>query len=165
MDTGICSGCGRETYIQNKTKNLCSTCIYKRSHEGKTQIEVQYEKSKQKLNNGNGFGFRPGQCSGNDFQSSKRPTKSNWNKKVKVTGEREMFLEIWEERPHYCTNPDCRTFLGNEPKTVFFSHIKPKSVYSELRLEKSNVRLLCFSCHFAVDHQGVKIEDEEEHTS
>ena len=165
MDKGICSGCGDEKYIQNKTKNLCADCIYKRSHEGKTQIEVQYEKTKQKLSNGNGFGSRSGQCGGNNFQSSKRPIKNNSSKKIRITGEREMFLEIWEERAHYCTNPKCRVFLGNEPKTVFFSHIKAKSVYPELRLEKTNIRLLCFSCHFDSDHRGIKIEDEEEPTS
>jgi hypothetical protein len=160
MDKGICSGCEKEKYIQNKTKNLCSDCIYKRSHQGKTQIEVQYEKNREKSEQRNSI-------SGTNQRD--RNKVGNYNSKssirrkgLKTTGEREMFLEIWEERPHFCTNPKCRTFLGNEPKTVFFSHIKPKSVYSELRLVKSNVRLLCFSCHFDADHRGIKIEDEEE---
>lgn len=146
MDKGICSGCEKERYIQNKTKNLCSECIYKRSHEGKTQMEVQYEKSIIKLSQ----------------KESNLLSKKKFFKKVKVTGEREMFFEIWEERPHYCTNPDCRMFLGHEPKVQFFSHIKPKSVYPELRLEKTNIRLLCFDCHFGSDMQGKKIRDEEE---
>lgn len=69
----------------------------------------------------------------------------------KKTGEREMFLEIWQERPHYCTNKNCNKWLGNEPRTFFFSHIKPKSVYPQLRLNKNNIQLLCFDCHQIFD--------------
>jgi len=182
MEKGICDGCGEEKYIQNKTKNLCSDCVYKRSHSGKSQIEVQYEKNKQKIYyNGSGSGSRTKfECESSseergsrvsDFgiDSRSRDKGNSYNSKnsfrrksLKPTGERDMFLEIWQERAHYCTNPDCRIFLGNEPKVHFFSHIKPKSVYPELRLQKTNIRLLCFDCHFATDHQGKKIRDEEE---
>lgn len=68
-------------------------------------------------------------------------------KKKVATGEGEMFLEIWNERPHYCEEEDCGVFLGHEPKTWFFSHDKPKSVYPELRLVKTNVKLRCYDCH------------------
>lgn len=145
MSKGVCKGCGKEREIQNKTKCWCSECVYRRSHGGKSPLEVQIEKQKIKQSQ----------------QNNTTKKKSTFSRVIKVTGEREMFLEIWEEREHFCTNPDCRKFLGHEPKTYFFSHIKPKSTHPELRLEKSNIRLLCFDCHFAVDHQGKKIRDEE----
>lgn len=135
---GICKGCNEEKYIQNKTLTLCKDCVYKRNHGGKTFQEVQQEKEKGKI---------------------RIPTKIK-NRKVKVTGEREMFLEIWAERPHYCTNPECLTYLGSEPKASFFAHKKSKSTHPELRLDKTNIRLLCFDCHFAMDHQGREIKDE-----
>lgn len=72
-------------------------------------------------------------------------------KRKKNTGERELFLEIWNERIHYCIN--CKSYLGNEPLVHFFSHIKPKGKYPELRLDKKNIQLLCYDCHYAFDFQ------------
>lgn len=81
--------------------------------------------------------------------TKRRVAKSRPYRK-KATGEREMFLEIWDERPHICTNPKCKKPLG-EPKVHYFAHIKPKGKYPELRLVKSNVRLLCMECHHELD--------------
>lgn len=72
--------------------------------------------------------------------------------KRKSTGEKKLFLEIWNERIHYCIN--CNEYLGNEAKAHYFSHIKPKGLYPELRLDKSNIQLLCFDCHYAYDFQS-----------
>lgn len=119
---GICKGCGKETYIQNKTKTLCSECVFKLNHKGKSKYEVFIEK--------------------------KRKSRINF----KTTGEKELFLEIWLERPHICEN--CKSPLGNEPKIWMFAHIIPKSVNELLRLVKKNIRLLCFECHDALDKQG-----------
>lgn len=90
------------------------------------------------------------------FCNTKRLNKNKEVKKQKVklvkrkaTGEKEMFLEIWNERPHYCEM--CGKWLGHEPKVHYFSHIKAKSVHPELRLVKSNIQLLCFDCHYKVD--------------
>lgn len=73
--------------------------------------------------------------------------------KRKKTGEAELFRQIWEERGHCCTN--CKAFLGSQPRTFFFAHIKPKGNYPELRLDPTNIRLLCLECHRAYD-QGTK---------
>lgn len=66
-------------------------------------------------------------------------------KTKKATGEKSLFLEIWNERPHNCVK--CGIFLGYEPKVYYFSHIKSKGSHPELRLDKSNIELLCFDCH------------------
>ena len=136
MENVSCLECGSK-YIQSKTKQLCSRCVYKRNHNGKTEIEVAKEKQKLKP-------FKP-------IKTKHKPPK--------VTGEREMFLEIWNEREHYCSNGEkCKNskngigmYLGSEPKTFYFSHIKPKSTHPELRLVKSNVDLLCYDCHYERD--------------
>lgn len=117
-----CSECKKTRYIQNKRKNLCSECVFKLSHKGKTQGEVYTERSRKK------------------------------HKNYKTTGEKALFLEIWNERLHICEN--CKTPLGEEPKIWMFAHVKPKSVSSSLRLIKENIRLLCYDCHDALDKQG-----------
>ena len=118
----VCKCCGKETYIQNKTKTLCSECVFKFNHKGKSRYEVTIDKKRKGVKNS------------------------------KTTGEKEIFIEIWQERPHVCEN--CKTFLGNEPKIWMFAHIIPKSVNRILRLVKKNIRLLCYDCHDALDKQG-----------
>ena len=71
----------------------------------------------------------------------------------KKTGEKKVFLEIWEEREHICTN--CKEHLGSQPIVNYFAHIKPKSTHPELRLEKDNIQLMCMACHYAFDFQGI----------
>jgi len=70
----------------------------------------------------------------------------------KPTGEKKIFKEIWEEREHRCIN--CLCHLGDEARVHYFSHIKSKGAYPELRLDKNNIQLLCMECHYAFDHQG-----------
>lgn len=69
----------------------------------------------------------------------------------KTTGEKELFIEIWAEREHVCTN--CKEHLGDEPLAHYFAHILAKGKHPDLRLVKTNIMLLCFDCHYAYDHQ------------
>jgi 5-methylcytosine-specific restriction endonuclease McrA len=123
---GQCSDCKKHTWIQNKTKVLCAFCVYKRNHGGKTMAEVIIERSRKK-----------------------KPVRKN-------TGERELFMEIWHERNHFCEN--CGDVL-HEPQTHNFAHKKPKSTHPHLRLVKTNIMLLCYQCHYAYDHQGKQTFD------
>ena len=66
--------------------------------------------------------------------------------------EKQMFYEIWQEREHRCTN--CKCHLGNEARAHYFSHIKSKGAYPELKYNKDNIQLLCYDCHYAYDFQG-----------
>ena len=70
----------------------------------------------------------------------------------KPTGEKKLFFKIWSERPHICVN--CKDYLGHEARAHNFAHIKPKGLYPELRLDPSNIMLLCYACHYAYDFQG-----------
>ena len=71
--------------------------------------------------------------------------------KRKTTGEKMLFREIWNERLHICEN--CKVKLDNEARTFYFAHILPKSTHPELRLNKNNIKLLCYECHYAKDFQ------------
>ena len=82
----------------------------------------------------------------------KRSRGGGSNRRRKATGEKKLFLEIWEESEHICTN--CKIELGYEPRVHYFSHIKSKGAHPELRLDKDNIQLLCMDCHYAYDFQG-----------
>ena len=44
----ICSGCENDTIIQNKKYNLCSECVFKKNHDGKSKEEIYKERADKK---------------------------------------------------------------------------------------------------------------------
>lgn len=122
MEKQICKECGKLTYINN-SKRICPDCIFKKNHKGMSQAEVYQQRSRERL--------------------------KLKGKKIRVTGELDMFKEIWEERPHYCI--ECGIFLGNELNVSYFSHRKSKGSSPELRLNKDNIDLLCKEHHHQWD--------------
>lgn len=132
-----CNRCHKEKIIQNKTKGLCGDCVYELNHNGKSRFEVAIEKQKSK-----------------SIKSYIIKRKSSKPYIRKSTGEKELFLEIWQEREHVCVN--CKCYLGEEPKVHFFAHKTSKGADVTKRLDKNNIELNCFDCHFARDHQGIE---------
>lgn len=63
----------------------------------------------------------------------------------KNTGELALFKEIWNERQHVCAR--CGQILPEPMRVHYFSHIKSKGAFPELRLCKTNIELLCINCH------------------
>lgn len=118
-----CKKCGKVDFIVNRTFYLCDDCNCKRLH-GKSRSEKTYENfKKQKI-------YR-----------------------IKTTGEKSVFEEIWAEREHICHN--CKAYLGDEMRTHFFMHMRAKGAHPSLRLNKENIELGCPDCHTAHDHIGV----------
>lgn len=76
--------------------------------------------------------------------SSKRKERlKSWN------SEKDMFLEIWNERDQVCEI--CEKVIL-EPQTFCFAHRAPKWTYPEHRLKKENISLVCsIKCHWEVD--------------
>lgn len=83
------------------------------------------------------------------FEVAKEKRKAKPIRKRKATGELEMFKEIWEERPHVCVK--CGKRLLEPLRPAYFSHIKSKGAFPELRLVKENVELVCPECHYAYE--------------
>lgn len=75
------------------------------------------------------------------------------NRKPKASGEREVFAQIWAERPHVCAN--CQGDLGHDAKAWFFSHDLRKSQRPDLRLDPSNITLRCMACHRYYDDRDL----------
>jgi 5-methylcytosine-specific restriction endonuclease McrA len=79
------------------------------------------------------------------FEVRAERSKAKKPKLRPATGELALFKEIWVERPHICTH--CGKRLLEPLKPIYFSHIKSKGAYPELRLVKSNIELTCEDCH------------------
>lgn len=79
------------------------------------------------------------------FQVAIEKQKSKPHETKKATGELKLFKEIWAEREHKCVK--CGKDLGVVLKPQYFSHIKSKGAFPELRLDKTNIELLCCDCH------------------
>lgn len=69
--------------------------------------------------------------------------RSEKNKEL-VRKELGVFNEIWNERPRFCKICE-RVLTVFNP--ILFHHLRTKGSSPELRLEKSNIVLLCDSCH------------------
>lgn len=82
-------------------------------------------------------------------QLGKRKKKSSSKKRKKDSKEREMFLEIWEERDH--VSELSGKYLGNEPNSWFFAHILSKGSNLQLKLVKENIMLVTQEEHWQLD--------------
>ena len=70
-------------------------------------------------------------------------------KKRKNTGEKEVFEEIRNERPHICTI--CKKNII-EAQARCFTHLLAKGMYPKYRLNKDNIALVCsIECHHELD--------------
>ena len=80
----------------------------------------------------------------------KSKTKKAKLKKAHLpTWEKELFLEIRNERKHICII--CWQYI-HEAKTFCFAHLLPKGTYPKYRLNKSNIAIVCsIDCHHKLD--------------
>jgi 5-methylcytosine-specific restriction endonuclease McrA len=143
----VCSECKRIRPIVNRKHLLCPVCNKKRTAQANPK-SPDFKPLK-----GKGWVNTPA-----DGEKHGKSPKNRVKWKPKSTGERELFLFIWETRPHYCVN--CLANLGDEPRTFYFSHIKGKGAHPDQRLNQNNIQLLCFECHRAYD-AGTKEQFEK----
>lgn len=108
--------------------------------EGETKVIQAYQDLTKAIDNHN-YRWRYKKR----LQLKTRPSSIGLKKnKDIIKQELGLFNEIWNERPRICKI--CQRVL-----TVFnpilFHHLKTKGSHPELRLEKSNIVLLCDACH------------------
>lgn len=73
-------------------------------------------------------------------------------KKIKKTNpglQKQMFIEIWQEREHYSELSG--EFLGDEMNAWFFAHVLSKGSYPHLKLVKENIMLATQEEHWQLD--------------
>ena len=92
--------------------------------------------------------FKPDQKKGMPPKKAKKPLKRNSIKKrVKKTGEMDVFFELIKEHGDetiYCRCCNKRLYVISP---INFSHVVPKSLSNELRLDKRNIWIVCELCH------------------
>lgn len=76
----------------------------------------------------------------------------------KRTGEMDVFIEIWNERPR--KSEISGEDLGNILKPIFFSHVLSKGAYPSLRLDKRNIVLKTLEEHQLWEFGKHKIKDD-----
>jgi hypothetical protein len=74
----------------------------------------------------------------------------------KKTGELKLFMDIWEERPHYCEIS--KKHLGEDFSVTFFSHILTKGAYPQARLDPENILLVSNEIHHLIEFSDRKDE-------
>lgn len=143
--SGKCSKClVDEVPIVNSTKKLCIKCNRERLLEKKISVPKKLKALKP----------LPKAL----FRHSQKPIKPSLTRSSVLLKDLEVYSQIWNTKPHVCE--ECDSFLGNEPKKEFFSHILPKGKYPSLRHDLENFNLLCFDCHYKwefLNKKGMKI--------
>ncbi len=98
------------------------------------------------------FGKKCGVCRQKQYDAKRLENK-------KPTGELELFLEIWNERPH-------KSEVSGEPLYYFdvsnFSHVLPKAKgkYPKMKLYKKNIMLKTREEHDLWEYHKYKIVDD-----
>ena len=80
-------------------------------------------------------------------------------KKLKTENTKKLhswFLILWGKKPHY--SEISSKWLGNEPNTMFFHHILPKSRYKEAEFDEENIIFLTPDEHSNVEANPTKFE-------
>lgn len=129
-----CSGCGLNKPIQNKKYNLCSDCVFKKSHNGQSRQEVYSERSVNK----------PQKVY--VFKRSLKPIKQQTAKEAVVKKrlsdvKKEIEEEAIQNDEYYCKG------CGVSHMGLDKSHLLSIGQYKHLELIRRNIQLLCRKCH------------------
>ena len=84
--------------------------------------------------------------------------------KRKPTGEKELFKQLWKERPHKCV--ECGKNLGPIMRPIYMSHYISKGSAPILRLDPENIDILCPDHHHQWEFgskKSMKIWNEEKY--
>lgn len=88
--------------------------------------------------------------------SSKEKAKAI-EKLERVYKQKTFFVDIWNKRKH--VSEVSGTWLGNEPRTIYFHHILPKSKFKQGEFDEENIILLTWEEHDLVEKDMFKYEE------
>jgi hypothetical protein len=144
---GICIGCEKKRNVN--FKGLCSDCVFRRNHEGKSRFEVYQNRAKLKVLNEDNS--RTNKLYNSRKKVKKTTVKNDKNNLLQL--DEEVYFKVFSSRPSFCEEcgkglPD--QFRDDDGKVIArwqYSHILSKGAYKELRHNESNFQRLCFQCH------------------
>jgi hypothetical protein len=141
------------------SRGLCDICTkekHERSAASKGRVAKSSRKSVAKMEQN----VTEWQRRNQSFVSTEKKRvirhRSDANKEL-IRKELEMFNEIWNERDRKCRICEKVLTVFNP---ILFHHIRTKGAKPELRLEKSNIALLCDSCHIGEHGFRPKLDRE-----
>ncbi len=134
-----CTACGRVDYIFSKGR--CKKCAQK-AYAEKARARVK-EKPKPLTRSADVL------KKSRKLNTSKPLKRSPIKYRKKPTGERALFLKLWEEREHKC---QVTGVTLSEPKVHYFSHLLPKSRWPEARLDPANIWIVHEDVHAEWQH-------------
>jgi len=137
-----CIQCDRFTYVNSKM--LCSDCVFKNNHDGKTRVQVYNERKVLKIR-----GFNKGL---NKYIKGKRKGVEN---KISDTRnkDREVYYQVFLSKPPFCEECGKRLpdeFEDDDGKIIYvhqYSHIISKGSDQRLRHDVRNFNRLCHEHH------------------
>lgn len=143
---GYCQECHYKKSLNSR--NLCSDCVYKENHEGKSKFEVQKDRLKDKGNLPNKVIYT---LSKSPFKGA-RIAKNSINKDI-ILKDEEVYEKVFFSKSNFCE--ECgkelpNVFRDNEGKIICrfqYSHILGKGAFPEFRHSVWNFNRLCFECH------------------
>lgn len=138
-----CVQCNMLTILNSKM--LCSECVFKNNHSGKSRQQVYIDRKKLKITNSSS------KISNNIKSKTKRVRNA---KKLSKNNDREVYYKVFLTKPPYCEEcgvklPD--KFEDDDGKIIYihqYSHILSKGSYPELRDNVKNFNRLCHGCHY-----------------
>lgn len=89
--------------------------------------------------------FSPGETKPKERKPIPKISKKKQERIKTEWSETDLFAKIWSERPHECEI--CGKVLTT-PRAHNFDHVKPKSRGEAYRLDPSNIKIVCFPCHY-----------------
>jgi len=140
--------CSRECYRQTAKKIVRSDDFKKKVSLGMKGVNTWAAGKKRPLQSGENSYFWKGGVS-----KINRTERQNYT----ATLEYKEFRRAVLKRDNYtCQICGARTKLGKRI-LIQIDHIKPFSLFPELRMDMNNVRTLCKPCHYKTDTFGAKV--------
>lgn len=137
-----CVQCDRLTYLNSKM--LCSDCVFKNNHDGKSKFQVYNERKVLKITNG-----KPKLS---NYIKTKRKAVEIKNNDVKIK-DREVYYQVFLSKPHMCEECGCKLpdqFEDDDGNIVYihqYSHIISKGSDQRFRHDIRNFNRLCHRHH------------------
>lgn len=139
---GTCKECKRKEWIRN-SRGICVKCVYKKSHNGKGEVEYLTEKENNKPKKIHKLSRKP-------IKSTEKTLEKRKKTKDK---DKETYLKVFNSKPPVCE--ECNTSLpdifedenGHIVMVGQYSHILTKGAYPEFRHNPKNFNRLCNTHH------------------
>lgn len=155
MKSRICATCNKEFLSKKTVQIFCNQTCIRRTQEFKEKLR-NYRTGRISAHRGKKLPHRSGaNCRfwKGGVSGKNRTERQNFESTVEY---RQFRREVFARDKYTCQICGDTTYKGHKIK-IQLDHIKPFSLFPELRMDKTNVRTVCVPCHYKTDTYGTKI--------